>query len=72
MEQRIRLKKREQICGRMCFVVLTLTVAITSIQNMIKNERILPENEYHCDYLPYHSTFENHNECLFKETLKKH
>lgn len=70
MEQRIRLKKRGQICGRMCFVVLPLIVTITGIQNMIKNERILQENEYHCAYLPYHSTFENHNECLL--TLKKH
>ena len=55
----------------MCFVVVTLTIAITSIQNMrFENERILPENEYHCAYLPYHSTFENHNECQL--ILKKH
>jgi len=63
------------ICGWMCFVVVTLTVAITSIQNMrFENERILPENEYHCAYLPYQYIIEVSrtimNVSWFKETLK--
>jgi len=48
----------------MYFLVVMLTVSYCHYTKESKNKRFLTENEHRCAYLPYHSTFENHNECL--------